>query len=544
MEEGSKLIGILLIGALFLIFAAFFVFIVPSQEETCPPGQTLFEGECIDLSIDIPDIICPPGYTPVDSKCVKILPDAGDDDDDEPDVVCPSGQIMVGDECVDEEDVDDDEEDDGDETSSETKIVCGEDEYYSDGECILCASIVCETDIDCLKCPNTQCIDGKCAKNPLLEILYGYAIPIALLISYSIVALAFMISKLFNSREAEGWAKIELREVLVSTMYAAIILSAFPIFNNVLDEFSKSQTTLEVDEMFEDVLNVSVLPLRRTLQYTFTLSLLQFLAWSPSATTYLDPWPFLSVQPFYEHRIYLNFFNLFANTFLPIIFAAFISIIGQLIFLSFFEKTIFILIAIGIFLRSFTFTRKMGGTLLAIVLGIFFLLKLLMVIQGTIYLNGSFSFPEEELEHFDKLVQLTTLLFEAFIKLMDTAFLPTWLYSFITDCAADMGPVGVVICIIIAPIMWVIELIIGLIMLIGGVVGFIVSYFATLFAGVIFFSDLIDGKIVSLIAIYADVVAFAFFMPILNFIIVIAGIKSLAETMGGDPGVINMLSFI
>ncbi len=383
---------------------------------------------------------------------------------------------------------------------------------------------------------------------PLIKMLFDYAIPFALLISYLIVALAFMVSKLFNSREAEGWAKIELREVLISTMYGALILSFFPVFNTLIDNFSEATNGKSTEEVFKEVLNLSIVPFRKTLQYSFTFSIIQFLAWSPAATTYIDPWPFISMNPFYEHRTYLNFFNMFTNTFLPILFAAFMSIIGQLIFLNFFEKTIFIFIGLGLFLRSFVLTRKIGGTLLAIVLGMFFILKLLMVIEAGIYVNGSFSFPDDNSSSgFDKIAEMSTMLIEGFMKLTTTINPITYIPSFVSDCTAEMGgdsPINRIFCFLISPIMWIIDMILAFIYLISGVVGFVISYAMSLFSGVLYFSDLIDEKITSLIAIYADVITFAFFMPVLNFIIVIAGIKSLAETFGGDPGIVNMLSFI
>jgi hypothetical protein len=387
---------------------------------------------------------------------------------------------------------------------------------------------------------------GENNDNPLLKILYDYAIPFALLISYTLVALGFMVSKIFNSREAEGWAKLELREVLISTMYGALIISFFPVFNSLTDSFSSNTVDKTTEEVFEEVLTTSFVPFRKTLQYSFTFSMIQFLAWAPSATTYIKPWPYIQTSPFYEHRTYLNFFNMFTNTFLPILFAAMISIMGQLIFLNFFEQTIFIFIGLGLFLRSFTLTRKIGGTLLAIVLGIFFLLKLLMVIESTLFITGDFTFPEDESSGFDKIAEMSTILLDGVMKLFNTALFPTYFFSFVDDCTIELGdsPFNRILCMLLAPLVWVFDLIIAFILIVSGVVGFVVSYLTSLFSGIIYFSDLIDTKITSLIAIYADVITFAFFMPILNIVIVIAGIKSLAETFGGDPGIVNMLTFL
>ena len=389
-------------------------------------------------------------------------------------------------------------------------------------------------------------------ENELLDILYNYAIPFALLISYSIVALAFMASKVFSSREAESWAKLELREVLISTIYAATIISMVPVFDSILSSFSETYTGFPVDEMFINLLDTSFTPVRETVNYLFVFSSFNWIGWNPSGRVGIPFMPvpknFVDLQftHFYDGKSYINFFSLFAHTFIPILFASMISIMGQIILLNFFEKVLFIFVGLGLALRSFTFTRKMGATLLAVVLGIYFLFKLLLIVESGIYvnmnLNNPVSFPKPDLLFLDELFGGITLLMGGLVKLFEVIGFAYPIQLFI-DCFKSLGPFGG-FCPLIVPIIHVIDIILAVIQVIGGLISWAISVLIINVMGVVTLTTAVDYVIVNSIALYSDVITFAFFMPILNFIIIIAGIKSLAETFGGDVSVVNMLTFI
>lgn len=387
-----------------------------------------------------------------------------------------------------------------------------------------------------------------------LKNIFDYAIPIALLISYTIVALGFMVSKVFNSREVENWSKIELREVLISTLYAAIILSFFPFFNAVLDEFSLKTNKITVEEMFIQLIDTTFQPLKSTIDYLFMFSTLNWIGWNPSANAGIPPIP--SSPPivdtpyshFYNNVSVINVFNLFAQNLFPILFSAITSIIGQIVILHFFEKVLFVFIGLGLVLRSFTFTRKMGGSLLAIVLGLFFLFKLLLVIESNIYISMGLNNEIElinssSLNFFNLLSENISYLMEGMLKFFEVINLPMYFYQFISDCIKELKAFGF-LCFIFVFIMWIIDLFIAVIKISIGLIALSFGIISIMLMGVVTISDTMDLIIVSSIALYSDVLVFGFFMPLLNIIIIMAGIKSLAETFGGDVSVINMLTFI
>lgn len=397
----------------------------------------------------------------------------------------------------------------------------------------------------------------------LIEIIFDYAIPIALLISYSIVALAFMASKVFNSRDAESWAKIELREVLISTMYAALIISFFPVFTALTNDFVQSTTTYANSErMFIELLDTSFKPVKSTMDYLFMFASLNWVGWNPTAVAGILPQNFygpvlinpvvnLNYSHFYDGKGFINLFSLFAHTFIPILFSAMVSIMGQIVILNFFEKILFVFIGFALAMRSFTFTRKMGGTLLAIILGTFFLFKLLLIIEASVYLNlgldGDIKLTGgSDFQFFEFISSAISLLMEGVLQLFEVINFPVYLYQFVADCVDSMGgnPFAYIICIVIAPFMWIIDLIISIIKIVVGVIFWAVTIVSLSVMGVTTLTDVVNHIIINSIALYSDVITFAFFMPILNFIIIIAGVKSLAETFGGDPTVVNMLSFI
>lgn len=488
MDEGGKLVAFIVIGMVLIAAVAFIFFI---QQPNLP-----------DNTIDLPDVDDFEPISPLDKDKPTTLPEIDDDDD---------------------ESSDDEDEKETEEKKSEDKKESSSNE---------------KTEYD----------------NELLKILYDYAIPFALLISYSIVALAFMVSKIFSSREAETWAKLELREVLISTMYAAIILSFLPVFNLIVDDFSLRTNGYNVNSIFIQLMDHSFGPIKSTMDYMFMFSSLNWIGWNPSAVVGI---PFMPTMPvvhlnyahFYDSKAFINLFSLFAHTFIPILFSAMVSIMGQIVVLNFFEKALFVFIGLGIAMRSFTFTRKMGGTLLAIVLGLFFLLKLMLVIEASIYTNMGLNTEiklegDASFEFFEFISQAISLLMEGLLQLFEVINFPLYFYQYISDCIASMGKIMAVFCIIIAPIMWLIDLIIAIIKIVVGIIFWAFSVISIMLMGVVTITDNIDFVIINSIALYSDVIVFAFFMPVLNFIIIIAGIKSLTETFGGDAAVVNMLTFI
>ncbi|MCX8205786.1 MAG: hypothetical protein N3H30_00995 [Candidatus Micrarchaeota archaeon] len=399
-------------------------------------------------------------------------------------------------------------------------------------------------------------------KGWLSDLIYNGAIPIALVISYSIIALAYMASKVFMSHELGAWSMVELREALVSTLYACLILALIPPMNALIESLGGTEGFTEISNRIIEraITKISVL-----VGQTSAFSFLQIAGWSPSAGYPLHEAgiDMIYLMLFYNPFMVLYLFNQFTNAMLPIMFSAVISIVGQFVLLRFLEQSLYILVGLGLLLRAFTFTRRMGSTVIAIFLGGFIFLKLALSIEAAIFANMPVT---------DKDVLLPDKMIDPFgmpglmISTLGIYFLEDYYALLLTFCTAltfiscsAAGP-WFLVCwssvypfcqFVIYPIVHLITYMVTVAAIVLNLIGAIVTLLtamgigiAALGGGPIIAADMVSDLITEQIAVNSDIMALAFFMPLFNIVFVLAGVKALVEAMGGDEAVVHMLTFI
>ncbi len=403
----------------------------------------------------------------------------------------------------------------------------------------------------------------------LESFLFDYGIAIALIISYAIVALGFMGASIFSSRELEIWSRAELREVFMSTVYAALIVAFFPVFDALVNSFTPDQTYQEV---FSSVIHSSVDQLVGLSQFTSFASLLNAISWSPAAyNTFFVSWTY---SFYYAPQTAYSLVMVFASMFMPILITAIISITGQMLLLAFFEKTIHIFIGLALFLRAFTFTRRMGSTLLGIFLGGFLFFKLILVFEAAVYsqlsasgqltgIDSSGSTSSEILLRdaglnnlgisMDSTVSSASGLPSDIVNFFSLLNIPVYLWDFF-NWLVDQCPSGflryicIAVCVSIFPVLgvvvWTFDVLWTIISLVYSVLTSVSAVLSLILSGPGLVGIQIGEAIASQIAMSADMFAYAFFMPFFNIVFVLSGMKALVEAFGGDESVVNMLTFI
>jgi len=388
-------------------------------------------------------------------------------------------------------------------------------------------------------------LEGQ-GEGTLSRFLYDYAIAIALIVSYSVVALGHMAARIFTSRELEVWSNIELREAFMSTAYAGLIVAFFPAFDALINSFSGGS----YQAIFVQVISTSVDKIVGTSAYVAMAALLNAVSWTPSAYFTMFGAFNNSYSFYYAPQSVYSLAMVFAGNFVPILISAILSISAQFLVLSFLEKTIYIFIGLALFLRAFVFTRRMGSTLMGVFLGAFLFLKLALVFEAAVFenLKASGQMASSSIE------MGGANLIGPIVNFFELLLLPLYLVDFclwFDDPCLKAGPwmgtcygIAWTICWVIGLIVWVIDLIVTLINLFVAVFEAAYVILKTVMIGPGLIAKQIAVEISIQIASASDTLVFGFFMPIFNVIFVIAGIKALVEAFGGDEAVVNMLTFI
>lgn len=382
----------------------------------------------------------------------------------------------------------------------------------------------------------------------LLGFFFDYGIAVALIISYVIVALGFMVASIFSSREMEMWSRAELREVFMSTVYAALIVMLFPVFDALINSFTPDST---YEEMFALVIDTSINKLVDLSKYASMASLLNAVSWSPTSYNTFFGLLNLNYSFYFSPQSAYSLAMVFTGMFMPILITAILSVAGQMLLLAFLEKTIFVFIGLSLFLRSFTFTRRMGSTLLGIFLGGFLFFKLALVFEAAIYSqvvsSGQFTNSMNiEAGQASNLIKGITSFFS---KLN----LPLYLWDFYNWLASQCpGGIWRYLCIAVAlsifvplgMIVWIFDILYTLVNLIITMADIMWSFLNVIALGPGAIGEQIADEIANQIAGSADIFTYAFFMPFFNIIFTLSGMKALVEAFGGDETVVNMLTFI
>jgi hypothetical protein len=409
-----------------------------------------------------------------------------------------------------------------------------------------CGDTVCngtETNATC--CTDCSCaLDNMCINNMCTQISsttqvadfstnWDSWIPlvvIALLIGYFLAALAYMFAHIIGSPDLQAWAKNEFFETNISALLVGSALF-FVGLTAILSQQVMGVNYIEAADLHVRTLAAELMAVYAVLtKGIFAMSLMSSM-WGSIALP-IVPLVFVTIgitgvlMPFRGLDIVSNTLLMFTN----ILSFAIFSVIGQKLLLDFILQTAFrILLPIAIFLRCFTFTRKLGATLIAIAIGAYIVYPITLVMNANVYASVP-KIPFSEY-HSDKFP-------------IDSLEVGSWTDVF-------MGPNFGKYCKHWYDWLWFCWLV--------AIIDWVVDFIKAIFDALLFMTQMLTIVVrfgPSAIAAdafeyYASIVPWAiqpvtaaFLFPIIDIIIVVTAIRSLSEAIGGESRITGLAQFI
>lgn len=240
----------------------------------------------------------------------------------------------------------------------------------SNGECSLCYEIgqsCSQRPTDC--CPGLECKNGSC-KDPTHDDQSWHSglfilIALAALISSLFLIVAYMFSKILEIQVLEAWVKIEFGELAKAILIAVFCIALIQTANSAAQFLSGEPAQTNVISAAKDFLYgfysdgqalymrlaVAYFNIAKVASYSYTAGTspggMFTISYTQAPATGLSP---LVGEVGQALDATANFMLLNAS---------------QAAFLDFFGAAAAVFLPVGIFLRSFSFTRRLGGTLLA-----------------------------------------------------------------------------------------------------------------------------------------------------------------------------------
>lgn len=391
------------------------------------------------------------------------------------------------------------------------------------------------------------CVNNECMKATLVEAAnfeeawkkWLPVITLAVLVGYFIAALAFMASSALNLPELWAWAKAEVGEVSTSAWFGAAGIGLAVMVNEIVKTLGCSVYTGGVNcgylthaSIYLDRLGGEVLRfIGITLMGTMVTGIFSYMNIMPTI-----PIPFivipqlkLSLSPFYGIGLVTQLTMISANM---ISFALF-SVVIQKVLLEFVAETMFaIFLPLGIFLRCFVITRKMGATLMAVAVGLYVVYPLTLVMNDWIYYQSG-AVP--------RLVAEDTVLDELPFNIMDLFTLISPFFGPNFSICEEVSGIGKVFCWIGVIYVWPYEVMISAAKAIYLIITALVMSLILTPGGL---AEIFLNEFIVLIPVAVQTMIPALAFPVLDFIIVITAIRSLSPAIGGETRIFGLMEFV
>ncbi len=389
-------------------------------------------------------------------------------------------------------------------------------------------------------CVNNECIKPVVIPEANFDQEWENWLPImtmAVLIGYFIAALAFMASSLFNMPDLWAWAKAEVGEVSASAWFTGGGVGLAVIVNEIVKTVGCGAYSLDgscpyfthasiyLDRLGGELLGILGIGLSGSL-VTGLLSYFGLIIPIPIPIGPVTITIQAMFTPFYGLNVVTQLIAIASNM---TAFALF-SVIAQKVLLEFIAQTMFsVFLPVGIVLRCFSLTRRMGSTIMAFAVGLYVVYPLTLVMNDWIYYQGSVG------------------RLEAGTVEGDFPFTASDMMDFISpffgpDFAAcsGLGWPAKIFCWIFEILFWAFKVVISLIMLI--VMQMVALYYVFASGPGDFTASFLDQYLVIIpVAVQSMIPAFAF--PVLDLIIVITAIRSLSPAIGGEIRVFGLMEF-
>jgi len=251
----------------------------------------------------------------------------------------------------------------------------------------------CGADADC---NSKLCVQGYCSAVPSRSWALGDWVPMAglsVLIAYLIVAFAYMIGIGFQYKDVTTWANSEFWEATLSAAMVGLCITLVLMISDVSTILTGSTNHIAEGMKYLDkaggdlrndwagllALNAGLsIPASFWLRFNIPIPLIP----SPGPTTviYLRTGATLAFLAGWQQIV---------SGFGPLIYMIAISMFSMstqkalLIFAG--NNMLSVFVPLGIIARGFPLTRKMGGTMIAMALALYFVFPLTLVMNGEIY---------------------------------------------------------------------------------------------------------------------------------------------------------------
>ncbi|GEM_PF-4970866 len=237
---------------------------------------------------------------------------------------------------------------------------------------------------------------------------YNTLVPFVVLLLFAmtgLVAIVYMVANFINNDNVRAWAKSEIFEIIYSVVLFLLLYLLLPMSEEVIKEPVKSMFTPETIKAMEKYAPTSdaykILPTH--FQYSkfflsnlfddsvkFNYDVYQSYTWTAYLTDIsigLDAlWQSRSVLDYNPLRGFFNIGNIIKKEIFAFVVKISILTKFQEVFLHVISSAIFpIFMGAGILLRSFYFTRKLGGLLMAIAIGLYFIFPMAYLLAGSVY---------------------------------------------------------------------------------------------------------------------------------------------------------------
>jgi hypothetical protein len=405
-----------------------------------------------------------------------------------------------------------------------------------------CEAALGEDNMTCCEdCPcgsGYMCIAGSCRPISNATVAsfstnwqsWSPLIVLALLFGYLIAALIYMVAHIIGSPELEAWSKNEIYE----TSASAMIVASAVFFVGLLATLSTTLIGIGYEQAADDYVHLLSAELLRIyalmVKGIFAMGLLGYVGGQLSlpvvVTGIVNVGINGQIYPFGGMGLLSNTLLMFTN----IISFAIMATIGQKVILDFILDVGFrVALPLAIFLRCFTFTRKIGATLMAIAIGAYIVYPITLVMNAQIYASVE-KIPQSEyhssafpLDTFDMGPWMELFLGPNFGKWCKHWY--DWLWM----------------CWLFAILEWVVKFVIA----IFEAMAFIMVVIAQVMRlGVAEVTASAFDYYVNMIPWAMQPITAAFLFPVLDLIVVITAIRSISEAIGGESRITGLAQFI
>ncbi|MDD2655831.1 MAG: hypothetical protein PHQ80_04150 [Candidatus ainarchaeum sp.] len=260
--------------------------------------------------------------------------------------------------------------------------------------------------------------DAICSSTGSIVPGWQFASGAALLASVALIVFFYLLSKLFQNAEGTSWAKLELYEVLVTAIILIGLAGATDLACNARASWLFPSTSVPGDY---NIYQGSVFYLEEFSDkiMLITTSLYAFYSWmDPITSMTLTGKPLgigTAIQP--TSGIAATVKPGMTNAFNMLI-VGYITNKAQMFLVDFFSFGFLkYYLPLGILMRCFTPTRRIGGTIIALALGFLFVYPFLIIMEGEFGLNSLNLMSDEFIPNFWQ--ELGTFVVPSFTGLFD-----------------------------------------------------------------------------------------------------------------------------